>query len=162
MTSAQGATGFGDPENPATVPVAARWLGGTGAIPFAGLAFLCVFAPESWSNWAAQAIAFYGAVILSFLGGIQWGLAISNTGATDNQVTRLTLSVVPSLIAWAGLLLPLSAGLLVMVAAFALVLYQDVAASRSGDAPSWYPKLRMPLSLVVMASLLVGLMGTLI
>ncbi|WP_298985034.1 DUF3429 domain-containing protein [uncultured Roseibium sp.] len=162
MKTAKSATGLTNPKDPANVPVAARWLGGTGAIPFAGLAFLCVFAPENWSNWAAQAMAFYGAVILSFLGGIQWGLAISDASSTDNQVTRLSLSVVPSLIAWAGLLLPLSTGLLVMVAAFALVLYQDVSASRSGDAPSWYPKLRMPLSLVVMASLLVGLLGTLI
>ena len=49
----------------------------------------------------------YGAVILSFLGGIQWGLAIRNSDG--NARTRqgltpiLTVSIVPSLIGWTGL-----------------------------------------------------------
>jgi len=46
---------------------------------------------------AGSALMLYGAVILSFLGGIRWGAALSNDGAEGSV---LTLSVVPSLAAW--------------------------------------------------------------
>ncbi len=44
----------------------------------------------------------YGAIILSFLGGIQWG---STLHAADFQRERLVASIVPSLVAWAALLM---------------------------------------------------------
>jgi hypothetical protein len=46
---------------------------------------------------AGRALMLYGAVILSFLGGIRWGAALSGDGA---EGAVLTLSVVPSLAAW--------------------------------------------------------------
>jgi hypothetical protein len=36
------------------------------------------------------------------------------------------------------------------------MLVVDVRATRSGDAPPWYPKLRIPLTSMVVASLLLG------
>jgi len=140
------------------VPPVAAWLGGSGALPFVALALLAFLGPGEWANWASRALAFYGAVILSFLGGIQWGLSIATgSPAPDSALTRrLATSVAPSLIGWAALLLPLKIGLLMMTAAFALILYADVRASMKGEAPDWYPKLRIPLSSVVMASLVAG------
>ena len=99
----------------------------------------------------------YGAVILSFLGGIQWGLAIRNSDG--NARTRqgltpiLTVSIVPSLIGWAGLLVeePLGFGLLII--GFALVLISDVRAVNKGIAPRWYLRLRYPLTAVVISCL---------
>ncbi|MET1413304.1 DUF3429 domain-containing protein [Roseibium sp. HPY-6] len=141
------------------VPLSAKWLGGTGALPFIAAALLTVFGPQSWSAWAAYALAVYGAVILSFLGGIQWGLTMGRDGLPNLSATRLCMSVVPSLIGWIALLMPVFPGLLVLAAAFALVLYLDLQASIRGEAPAWYPRLRIPLSIAVMGSLLVGSLG---
>lgn len=144
----------------AAVPLPAKWLGGTGVLPFVAAALIAVFGPQAWSTWAAYALAVYGAVILSFLGGIQWGLTMGREGSPNLSATRLGLSVVPSLIGWVALLMPVFPGLLVLAAAFALVLYLDLQASMRGEAPAWYPKLRIPLSIAVMGSLLLGSLGT--
>ncbi len=48
-------------------------------------------------------------MILSFLGGIEWGLAIREEGGTETtRVIALGLSAVPSLAAWAALSGPLA------------------------------------------------------
>lgn len=94
----------------------------------------------------------YGAVILSFLGGIHWGLAIASDLGDGSLPRRLVVSVVPSIVAWAGLLLPLRVGLLVLAVGFAAMLYVDTRATRVGEAPPWYPRLRGPLSAVVLAA----------
>lgn len=106
----------------------------------------------------AYALLAYGATILSFLGGIHWGLAISPEGGPDTPrlAARLVLSVMPSLVAWVALLVAGNAGLLMLAIAVAAMLAIDLRATRLGDAPPWYPKLRIPLSGVVVASLLVG------
>ncbi|MEM8703235.1 MAG: DUF3429 domain-containing protein [Pseudomonadota bacterium] len=144
---------------PDAMPLPAKWLGTTGAIPFVVTAIVAAFGPQDWSAWAAQALAYYGAVILSFLGGIHWGLAISNNGPTRISAVRLCWSVVPSLIAWGALLLPLFFGLMVLTAAFGLVLFVDTRAGTRAVVPSWFPGLRTALSVAVIASLPLGLIG---
>jgi hypothetical protein len=97
----------------------------------------------------------YGASILSFLGGIQWGLAVARPDGAGLAV-RLALSVVPSLAAWLALLLPVRPGLLVLAVSLAAVLAADLRAAQHGLAPPWYPKLRLPLSGGAMVALLAG------
>ena len=100
----------------------------------------------------------YGATILSFLGGVHWGLAIVfQSGADDPELrNRLIVSVIPSLAAWVALLFPEKTGLLMLAAAMAAMLWVDLRATRAGNAPQWYPKLRIPLTCVVVAALLLG------
>lgn len=158
MTHAQETAGPGNSRARSPVPRPAVLLGAGGAIPFAALAILAFLGPADWSDWAGRALAFYGAVILSFLGGIQWGLAIAADPALpENSLRRrLATSVVPSLIGWGALLLVNQIGLVVMAASFALVLVFDVQAAMKGEAPGWYPKLRIPLSAVVIVCLVTG------
>jgi hypothetical protein len=106
----------------------------------------------------AQALLAYGAIILSFLGGVHWGLAIGSTApaAAAALKVRLILSVIPSLVAWAAWLVPAAGGLFMLAAAIVLMLIVDIRATRAWEAPAWYPKLRIPLSCAVAASLLVG------
>jgi len=140
------------------VPASAAWLGALGLIPFAALAALLPFVNGDLKPDLAYSLLAYGAVILSFLGGVHWGLAIGGTepaGAASLKV-RLILSVIPSLVAWAALLVPERSGLFVLSAAIALMLIVDIRASRAGEAPKWYPRLRIPLSCAVTASLLVA------
>ena len=47
-------------------------------------------------------------------------------------------------------------GLLVLALSFAAMLGVDLWATRVGQAPAWYPRLRIPLSCVVVAALLFG------
>ena len=142
---------------PSTVPAAAAWLGGLGAIPFVALAVAMPVVPAATRPVVALALTAYGAVILSFLGGIHWGMAIvAPAGAGDRLPARLALSVVPSLVAWAALLVPERMALVGLAVAVALMLWVDLRATAAGEAPAWYPRLRVPLSAAVVASLLLA------
>lgn len=140
------------------VPVSAAWLGGLGALPFIGLVCAMPFLVGAPRSLAADALVAYGAVILSFLGGIHWGLAIAQGGgaAQAKLPARLILSIVPSLAAWAALLVADTTGLFVLALAVAVMLWVDLRATRAGDAPPWYPTLRIPLTCIVVAALLLG------
>jgi hypothetical protein len=140
------------------VPSSAAWLGGLGAIPFVTLAGAIPLLGGVPRLFVVHALLAYGATILSFLGGVHWGLAIrGHSGPDTNKLwARLILSVIPSLAGWAALLVTGSAGLLILAIAIAGMLLVDLRATRLGDAPPWYAKLRVPLSVVVVAALLVG------
>jgi hypothetical protein len=142
----------------ARVPPSAAWLGALGFIPFAALAATLPFAAGDLKSDLTYALLAYGAIILSFLGGVHWGLAIGSTApaAAAALKGRLLLSVIPSLVAWAALVVPARSGLFTLAAAIALMLVVDIRATRAGAAPAWYPRLRIPLSCAVAASLLVG------
>ena len=132
------------------VPRPALWLGMAGALPFLLLAAATLLAAPEHRPEAARAAAGYGAVILSFLGGIHWGLAL-RAGRPDWR--PLGLGVVPSLVGWAALLLPLQGSSMLLAIAFVAMAVIDHRAARSGAAPAWYPRLRWPLSGAVTASL---------
>jgi hypothetical protein len=140
------------------VPSSAAWLGGLGAVPFVGLVGAMPFLTDGPRLLAAHALAAYGATIVSFLGGIHWGLAIgARGGADDGRLSaRLIMSVLPSLAGWVALLVPETSGLLILALAVAAMLWVDLRATRLGEAPPWYPKLRIPLTCVVVAALLFG------
>lgn len=135
------------------VPSAAAWFGGLGAVPFAALAGAVSFLEETARGQCLFALAAYGAVILSFLGGVQWGVAIAQD---DASLHRLGFSVIPSLAGWGALLLLPEGGLFVMALAFALMLVSDIRAGQVGETPDWYPRLRWPLTAIVVASLVLG------
>ncbi|MEO8320489.1 MAG: DUF3429 domain-containing protein [Bradyrhizobium sp.] len=140
-----------------SVPSAAAWLGGLGIIPFVGLSLATPFANDILKEPLSFALVAYAAVILSFLGGIHWGLAIGAVPQNDSALLRrIALSILPSLIAWSALLVPFSIGFVVLAAAFVAMLWVDVRASRMHEAPAWYPKLRWPLSCGAIAALLLG------
>ena len=143
------------------VPLSAGWLGGFGAVPFIGLAAATPFQSGPTKVLVVHAMAAYGAVILSFLGGVHWGLAIGSEHGSDRGKlpSRLVSSVIPSLVGWFALLIGGTTGLFILAAAVATMLWVDLRATTMGEAPPWYPKLRIPLSLVVIAALLIGAMA---
>ncbi len=146
------------PEKNNIVPAAARWLGGFGALPFVVFAFSSILLDGHYQAQAWYALVVYGAVILSFLGGVHWGLAIADFGIPLEQSAwrRLLLSVLPSLIGWTALMIPEGSGLLLLAVSFGLMLWIDLMAARNAEVPRWYPKLRWPLSIVVIGCLLLG------
>ena len=140
-----------------TIPPSAFLLGALGLIPFLALAVSPFALTDATRPRAMFALLVYGAVILSFLGGIHWGLAIG-PGQT-NLPRRLTLSVLPSLCGWLALLLSPRTGAILLAGGIIATLALDLLATRAGEAPSWYPWLRIPLSGVAAACLLFGTIG---
>jgi len=153
-TTQEGKTPVKAAEN--KVPSAAIWLGGLGAVPFIGLSGAIPFLPDAPKLLVAHALVAYGATILSFLGGIHWGLAIGSDSSSDNSnfLTRLVLSVIPSLAGWYALLVSGPIALFILATAIAAMLWVDLRATKAGYVPPWYPKLRIPLTCVVVATLL--------
>ncbi len=86
---------------PSRIPTVPALLGYAGVLPFAALALLALFGQGQWPEMALRAFLAYGAVILSFLGGIRWGAAAR---ATPIRAAEFVVAVVPSLWAWACLL----------------------------------------------------------
>ena len=140
------------------VPPSAAWLGGLGALPFIGLAGAAPYLDSAPRMFVVHAFVTYGAVILSFLGGVHWGLAIGTRSNADDPAlrNRLIVSVIPSLAAWVAVLFPAKTGLLLLASSITAMLWVDIRATRAGNAPRWYPKLRIPLTCVVVAALLIG------
>lgn len=142
------------PSSPATSTVPSRtaqWLGGAGLVPFVAAALVLWLASPAWQSTAALALTAYAATIVSFLGGIHWGLAARRGGADG----LLAWGVMPSLAAWCALLLPPASGL--VVHAVALVACYAVDARvfpREGLAP-WLP-LRLQLTAVAALCCLAG------
>lgn len=134
------------------VPPAAFFLGGFGAVPFGGLALLALIGGDP-GDWAGAALLAYGAVILSFMGGVHWGWAMA---ASEPSRERLGTSVLPSLVGWGGFLLGGSTGLLLIALGFAALLWLDLKAVAGGRAAAWYPQLRWPLTLIVVTSLVLA------
>ena len=139
-------------------PTSAAWLGGLGAAPFIGLAGAIPLLAGAPRTFTVHALVAYGATILSFLGAVHWGLAIGSRSLSSPQTlpARLTLSVTPALLGWVALLVAPKIGLLILAMAVAAMLWVDLDATRRGLAPPWYPKLRIPLTCVVVATLLFG------
>ncbi|MDP1875230.1 DUF3429 domain-containing protein [Phenylobacterium sp.] len=139
------------------IPAPALLLGAAGVIPFLALALLIalggagVLAPEQ----AERVLRLYAALILSFMGGAQWGLATAR--ASGPSARALAVSVLPALFAWAAFLIPSGPGLLALSAAFLALMLYDLWTVRRGEAPVWYGRLRIGLTLAVVASLQVAL-----
>lgn len=125
------------------LPRPASILGPAGLIPFAGLALGSLL---GWP-WAPAALAAYGATILAFLGAVHWGLALrAPDGERWAEWGRIGLGVLPSLLAWVALLLPLPTGLVVLAAGVLATAAVETWATARGLVPRAYLKLRWILS----------------
>jgi Protein of unknown function (DUF3429) len=125
-----------------------------GALPFLAAAFLTLLFDGSFQGWIAEEIAtLYGAVILSFLGGIRWG-----AGLTRGPVEVLPFSVLPSLAGFFSLFMDVRTALMVLAGAFALQMIWDAV---SGAAlPEWFIRLRLAISIIVILCMMITLYGT--
>lgn len=141
------------------IPKTAFWLGWAGVIPFAGLAALVLFdaAPVAGLDRARAltALLAYGMIILSFMGGVQWGLEMARGSQHGRAAGGLgyAASVVPALIAFAAFFASPAAALLILAVGFALLLAYDLRRIRDGIGPAWYARLRVQLSTAVVVSL---------
>ena len=136
------------------IPKAALILGLAGVLPFIvfGLLAITVGGGIVTPKLADTLLIGYGAIILSFMAGVRWGLALT-AHREDDQALQLTVSVVPSLIAWAACFMPFAYGLPLLAFTHAALAVWDIRAMHNGRGPVWYAKLRM-----ILASLAVGIL----
>lgn len=98
----------------------------------------------------------YAAVILSFLGGIQWGIGVIRLEEKTNIFPHLfTLSILPSLAAWL-LLLPNypKMQMIGFILSFAIVAAVDTVLTIKNITPRWFLRLRLVITFLVIATLL--------
>ncbi|KAL1594463.1 hypothetical protein SLS60_010223 [Paraconiothyrium brasiliense] len=100
----------------------------------------------------------YGAVILSFLGAIHWGLEFAGYGGRHGY-SRYAIGVVAPAIAWPTVLMPVEYALITQFMAFTLLYYVDTRATYRGWTPPWYAIYRFVLTFIVGGSIVVSLIG---
>jgi hypothetical protein len=135
------------------LPRVAILLGVAGLLPFIGTGLGSVVNDQVEALRMLSALMTYGAVILSFLGGVHWGLALDTAEDAKIARARLILSVIPSLMGWGALLiaiaLPPEGGLALLIFGFVATMMTEARAGRSGRMPTGYLRLRWGLSVVV-------------
>ncbi|PGH11669.1 hypothetical protein AJ80_07036 [Polytolypa hystricis UAMH7299] len=100
----------------------------------------------------------YGAVILSFLGAVHWGLEWAGYGGKAGW-RRYGTGVIAPAVAWPTLLMPAEYALITQFCAFTFLYYNDARAAIKGWTPAWYPIYRFALTFVVGASIVISLIG---
>ncbi|MBI1250263.1 MAG: DUF3429 family protein [Alphaproteobacteria bacterium] len=144
---------------PRRIPAIALQLGLLGLLPFFGAALMSLMEDDGLSRLGFTAFSIYAAAILSFLGGVRWGIEIMRAPQEPNS-SRLVFSVLPAIAAWALALYALTGPHALGVSAafaglFALQYVWDLRAARDAAAPAWYPLLRQILTGGVMLACLV-------
>lgn len=129
-----------------------------GFVPFGVLAVLAFYLGQTHPLFSLliEGLRSYGAVILSFLGGIRWGLALND----NEQAGRFfALAVVPAIIGWLALFAPDIAGLIVLIAAFGAQGAWDSFSFHADPKRLWFARLRIAITCLVAVSLVVALLA---
>jgi hypothetical protein len=142
----------------------ATWPGRTlalaGFIPFAALAFwLYGIAPDHpWRQGTIVALTAYGAVILSFLGGMRWGIALA--GRSGESRRDIMLGAIPPLVGWSAILVPPPLTFVLLAVAFAAQGAWDSLTLTSDAVPDWFRRMRIQTTVLVVAALVVAFVAT--
>jgi hypothetical protein len=138
------------------IPRVALVLGVVGALPFWAAA-IALLTGSGLSAPRALAVAVaYGAIILSFLGGIRWGAALGPM-AEGRRALELSLSVLPAMAGFASFFLAPIIGVSLLIGSFFLQAMWDVASADRHQLPSWFGRLRALLSILVVLPLILVL-----
>lgn len=137
----------------------AHQLGFAGLLPFLLLMLGTWFADASWLGDFLRGQKAYAMVILSFLGGIHWGAAMSCSTLSLNDTKKAFVwSVAPSLIAWAATLSG-GFGMAVLMAGFVAALEVDKRMYGRYGMPEWMIRLRSRLTVAVVIMLAATVIG---
>ena len=147
-------------EDASRIPSSALLLGVLGVIPFAALAIGSWIGIEVRAGLipglARGALVGYGVVIVSFLGGVRWGVGLNHPDP-EHRASLFIMSVMAPLAAWGALFMPRPHDLVVLIGCFLVLGVSDVALATRGSAPRWYAKLRIGLTAAVVTVLILAL-----
>ncbi|KAF5586062.1 Halomucin [Fusarium pseudocircinatum] len=102
----------------------------------------------------------YGAVIISFLGAIHWGLEYAEKQPLRERTRfRYGMGLAASIVAWPTLMLPVEYALTSQFLAFVALYFADSRAATKGWAPRWYGSYRFLLTAMVGFAIFISLIG---
>jgi Protein of unknown function (DUF3429) len=139
------------------LPTAAMLLGVSGALPLLAGVAVAITTPSPFGIPVVPAVVVYAALILSFLGGMHWGLgsaALLREPANLEATRIFGLSILPPLAGWVAVFLPGRLSPAALTFAFLAVLILDRWIERLGYAPAWWMRLRIRLTAIVVVLLL--------
>lgn len=146
----------GTPE-PRELPAAFSTLGYAGLVPFAACVLGVALLDGEPRELALRALIAYGAVILSFLGAVHWGVALLRAGPATTRT--LFAGVLPSLAAWVALLLPPRFALTLLVVCFGMFWLYEHRVLGEAVLPPSYLRLRRYLTVAVCSLLALGVLA---
>ena len=134
----------------ASLPASAQWLGLAGLLPQILLAAVRVSGPAELDGLAVGLGLSYSALILSFVGGIWWGIAARSDPPVATWIWWAAIA--PSLIAFGAIGAVLTGyspqpSLILIGASLIAALGVDYALVRSGLCPHGWLRLRLPLAI---------------
>ena len=138
------------------MPLLAILLSVLGLIPFIGCGLGALGPDPATASRMLSALIGYAAVTLAFAGGVHWGFELQSR-QQDRFVerARLGLGVLPPLVGWIALLLPLVVepwvALLVLIAAHIGMVLVEQQAARRELLPPHYLLLRWGFTVVAIA-----------
>jgi len=140
------------PDSP--MPLPALIIGAAGLLPFFALAGGILLFPEPNLSYYLGWLTQYGALIVTFVGALQWGLVMRSPLAdVGEQWAAFIWSVCPALMAWVALQLPQYEGVYLLAALFVLCLMMDWRFARRHALPRWFMRLRIMLTAGAVLSL---------
>lgn len=131
------------------------------AVPFVALSVAVSARVFENNAMVIHALLSYSTVILSFLGGVHWGIAITNY-VHDKRVANILIaeSVLPSVLAWGGLLhAELHIQLLLLTVLFTFIWAIDSMLVERKVIPVWFFEIRCIITPIVVTSLYVAYFG---
>ncbi len=137
------------------IPRSVNLLGWAGVLPFAGLSALVLLDWSASKDTIEPMLIAYGAIILSFMGGVHWGIAMTKTVGKNIPIQpwHLVLSVIPALLGWTATFFDTRYAIAVLAVGFVALLIVDMNWASGNCAPAWYGKLRLQLTSTVLLCL---------
>ncbi|NWJ10203.1 TMM69 protein, partial [Crypturellus undulatus] len=133
-------------------PKPALYLSLAGLIPFVSVPLAMAIQGTYYPQLAFAQIT-YGAIVVSFLGGIKWGFAIPENSPAKPDWWNLANSVVPPLFAWQVFLFEdITCGAILVIMGLGIALHYDLGLLPT--YPAWFKALRIVTTLVAVVSLL--------
>lgn len=103
----------------------------------------------------------YGAVMLSFLGALHWGMEFAKPSPMQAQTIRhLMLGAAPIFFTWPTLALQPMTALIIQWAGFTGLWWADAMLCRLGQTPVWFGQYRFYLSILIGTCIIGSLAGT--
>lgn len=136
------------------IPQAAAALGYLGALPFVLASFALWFVDPGVAAQITSIMILASAIVFGFIGGLQLGMSMLD----EDGASFLQLLIGAGVICLAGFVasaqMTPNIALIVMTVAFAGQLWVDLKGDAATRSPAWYAGLRIPLTLLVVASLI--------
>lgn len=136
-------------------PKPALYLSLAGLIPLVSMPLLMVFQRTYHPELAFVQVT-YGAVIVSFIGGMRWGFAVPENSPAKPDWLNLANSTILPLLAWQALLFKdIASSAVMIVLSLGIALHYDL--SLLPTYPLWFKGLRIVVTVVAVLSLLATL-----